>query len=132
VPRGGDLVPDTCRSADLEVPVRGRGTLQLRLPAAAPVPETLVAVHPKATIRRDRRPPVTTLRRERVERDAEGVRVVYAGPFRTDVGDATRVDVAGPDGTTRARWVRLEPVEAAAAPPPAPARLPGDGASGSR
>lgn len=110
-PTGGDLVPDTCRDAVMVVPVRGRATLVLSLPKGEDVPETLFASHTDAPTLPDRKPPVTTLRRLKVEADEDGVQhATYEAPFRTDVGDVALLQLSRPTfGLTSVR-VFLDPV----------------------
>ena len=85
-PVGGALVPDTCRSATIQIPVRGRCRVLAVLPAGEAVPAALVAEHPEARFFPDRRTPRTILRLEAQDTIGDGrVVAMYAGSLRTDV-----------------------------------------------
>lgn len=84
-PEEGCWVPDTCREAEIVVPVRGRGRLEVVARAGLVLPEVVELEHPQARTWPDHRIPRTTLRLEDV-RGPPGSRIAtYAGPIRTDV-----------------------------------------------
>ena len=105
VPAGGDLVPDTCQSAVVVVPVRGRARVLVEFAKGATAPESLFACRPDATCFPGRCLPVSVLsRRETTTADDGSVHAVYDTPFRTDVGPAA--DVSFGSGKRR---VTLDP-----------------------
>src|SRR5262245_4612153 len=95
-PIGGPMVPDSCRSAEIKLPIRGRALLALTLPAGVTAPETLLASHPGATRFPDRKRPATILRRESVAEGSKGTVVAkYAAPMRTDVPAEVAIEIPG-------------------------------------
>jgi cytochrome c peroxidase len=97
VPVSGDLVPDTCRSARVVVPVQGRTVLSVTFRRGDEAPKSLVARHPDSLAFPGRRLPVTVLRRTDVETTADGaVLATYDAPFRTDVGSASELVLPKP------------------------------------
>lgn len=94
-PVGGALIPDTCRKARIVLPVRGRVSLALVLPAGRKPPAHLDARHTEAFVL-----PGHPVPRTRLERthwlDAGGVRVArFEGWRRADVPPHAVVRIPG-------------------------------------
>jgi len=90
-PVGGDLVPDTCRSVTIVVPVRGRSSLVVALPPGTTAPEECVAVHETAFVLPGHEAPRTRLRLTHAFEGADGCFARYEGWHRVDVPDEARV-----------------------------------------
>jgi hypothetical protein len=90
-PTGGTLVPDTCRRADVVLPVSGRLALVVTFPAGTPGPSRLVLEHET-----EMAVPAPLVPRTVVELESSilvGGRTVarYVGWFRTDVSPRARL-----------------------------------------
>jgi hypothetical protein len=93
--QGGDLVPDTCASARLTVPVLGRMSFLLTFAADATPPTCLVGDHPTVAVPRGH--PLKRTRFERGPVVTVGGRPVarYEGWVRSDAGGVVRLLVPG-------------------------------------
>jgi hypothetical protein len=113
-PLGGALIPDTCRSATVRIPVRGLARLAVMIPAGEAVPDAFVAEHPMARLFPDRRTPRTILRRVASTDLADGRSVaLYSAPFRTDVPAVSPVKLPRTVWGMDRIQLRLDPEERA-------------------
>ncbi len=92
---GGELVPDTCRTAEIVVPVRGRVTFLIAFPAKAEPPARLVGDHPNIAV-----PQGHALKRTRFVRgpvlELAGKKFArYEGWLRSDVSNVVRLRLPG-------------------------------------
>lgn len=94
VPVGGALVPDTCESATVEVPVAGRATVVLVLPKDRRAPAVIVATHPGA-LGADQALPRTRLTRRGVVELATTRVARYEAWVRTDVKPDVHLQLPG-------------------------------------
>ncbi|MHC5011452.1 MAG: cytochrome-c peroxidase [Planctomycetota bacterium] len=92
---GGTHVPDTCRKADIVVPIRGRTYVVVTFPAGTHGPERLVAEHVTEMALPEARTPRTVFHREHAG-EVGGRQVVrYGAWFRTDVPETVRLRLPG-------------------------------------
>ncbi len=95
VTTSGDLVPDTCRKAEIVVPVDGKTEVVVVLPKGRVAPMSIVAEHDGTVVLPGHEKPRTILHRTHVVKMARGIAVRYEGWFRTDVPPHVRLRVPG-------------------------------------
>ncbi len=106
VPLEGGLVPDTCASARIQVPVDGRLRVLIETPATTQLPPTLAAEHVGAMVLPGHPVPRTLLSALGAQDGPPGRKIAaYAGWRRTDVPSGARLLLPGLEG--RMRRVKL-------------------------
>lgn len=95
VPAGGFMVPDTCRKADVVVPIAGRVNIVMALPTEALAPKQILAEHIEAKVLPGHPLPRTLFVRTQDFCGATAQIVRYEGWRRMDVPATVRLRIPG-------------------------------------